>query len=169
MTLTLLCGHSFSGKSTLAAGLAELGDAEVINLDQINAARGLDGSKALPLEEWAKTNDLAHRVAAEALRKGRHVIVDDTGSPCFIRDAWREVAAEAGTSFSLVWVTIDSARQRERVLANREKRGRMDVSDDVLAAHGDSFEPPTKEDPILVDADDTADPDTLHRVALAVF
>ncbi|WP_141393747.1 AAA family ATPase [Brachybacterium alimentarium] len=36
MTLTLMCGLSFSGKSTLAARLAEGLPASVISLDLIN-------------------------------------------------------------------------------------------------------------------------------------
>lgn len=114
-----MCGLSFSGKSTLAALLAEELNAELVSLDAINAERGLFGGQGIPVAEWARTNDLAMDRAAEKLRVGRDVVVDDTGSPRFIRDNWRKVAAEADAAFSLVWVQIDRARQRQRVVANR--------------------------------------------------
>lgn len=119
MSLTLMCGLSFSGKSTFATLLAEELNAELVSLDAINAERGLFGGQGIPVAEWARTNDLAMDRAAEKLRVGRDVVVDDTGSPRFIRDNWRKVAAEADAAFSLVWVQIDRARQRQRVVANR--------------------------------------------------
>ncbi|WP_152364235.1 AAA family ATPase [Microlunatus speluncae] len=63
--LVLLCGRSFSGKSTVAGYLAaELGG-ELVSLDDLNAERGLWGGDGIPIEEWSRTMDLAHdRVAA---------------------------------------------------------------------------------------------------------
>lgn len=163
-----MCGLSFSGKSTFAVRLADALDAELVSLDAINAERGLYGGQGIPLEEWARTNDLAHVRAAEALRSGRDVVVDDTGSPRFIRDAWRKLAAEAGASFSIVWVQIDPARQRQRLVANRTDATRHDVTDEVMNAHVESFEAPTLEDPLIIDADDTMKPATVAAVASSI-
>ncbi|GAB3611309.1 hypothetical protein GCM10027414_34350 [Humibacter ginsengiterrae] len=168
MSLTLMCGLSFSGKSTLAGLLADALDADLLSLDAINAERGLDGGQGIPLEEWARTNDLAQARATSALEAGRAVVVDDTGSPRFIRDGWRKVAAESATSFSIVWVQIDTERQRERLLANRVAAGRHDVTDDVIAAHVASFEAPTDENPLIVDADDTMNPETVAEITRSI-
>ena len=153
--LTMMCGLSFSGKSTFAALLVRELDARLISLDAINAERGLANGQGIPVEEWAATNAVAHARAAEALAAGRDVLVDDTGSPRFIRDGWRKTAADAGAAFAIVWVRIDPALQRERVLANRSSNERFDVVDEVLDSHVAGFEAPTDEDPFVVDAAET--------------
>ena len=167
--LTLLCGLSFSGKSTLAVGLADELDATVIGLDAINAERGLDGGQGIPGDEWARTNEIAHKRAETALRQGRQVIVDDTGSPRFVRDNWRATARSAGAEFSLIWVQIDRELQMDRVRSNRSSQLRPDVIDDVLDEHRASFEEPTPDEcAITVDSRLTADQETTQQLASRV-
>lgn len=159
-----MCGLAFAGKSTLARQLCAALPAELISLDDINAERGLDGGQGIPLEAWAETNRLAHERAADALRQGRNVVVDDSGSPRFIRDQWREVAASAHAAFAIVWVQIDPTRQRTRVDANRSAHRRRDITDHVLEAHTVHFEAPVAENPITIDADHTANPGRVQGV-----
>ncbi|APX31451.1 hypothetical protein BH708_00455 [Brachybacterium sp. P6-10-X1] len=168
MALTLMCGLSFAGKSTLAKHLARELPAQLISLDLLNAERGLDGGQGIPPEEWATTNRLAHERARVLLAHGHHVVLDDTGSPRFIRDAWRATAEAADAPFALIWVQITLDLQRERVRANREARGRLDVTDAVLHDHAASFEPPIDEDAIVVDARSTDDPERVRVIARAL-
>jgi predicted kinase len=168
MALVLMCGLSFSGKSTLAARLSDALDGALLGLDRINEERGLDGGQGIPPEEWATTNAIAHERANESLASGRDVIVDDTGSPRFVRDAWRATAAAAGAPFVLIWVRITPELQRRRVLANRTEPARPDVTDAVLAEHAASFEPPETEEPVIIDGARTADASTVAAVVDAI-
>lgn len=93
-----------------------------------------------------------HARAGVRLAAGRHVVVDDTGSPRSIGDEWRATASVAGVLFVLVWVQIRPELQRERVLANRARQVRPDATDAVLEEHGTSFEPPVEEAPLVIDA-----------------
>ncbi|UJP09747.1 ATP-binding protein [Microbacterium sp. KUDC0406] len=170
MHLTLLCDLSFAGKSTLAERLAIELDALLVSLDAINLERGLRGGQGIPIEEWARTNEIAHERASRRLTAGRRAVVDDTGSPRFIREVWRAVADDAGAGFSLVWVQIDTELQRERVLMNRDDPMRPDVIDRVLDKHREQFEQPTAdEDAIVVDARHTANPEIVRPVADAIL
>lgn len=153
--MTLMCGLSFAGKSTLAARLAEELPGSLISLDLINEERGLHGGQGIPMEEWAETNRIAHERGRELLDARHHVVVDDTGSPRFIRDGWREIADQSGAPFVVVWVQISPGLQEARVHANRQSPGRPDVTDAVLHEHRTSFEPPTDEEALVVDAKDT--------------
>lgn len=168
MALALMCGLSFSGKSTFATRLARELDGHLISLDLINAERGLDGGQGIPVDEWAKTNRIAHDRAETLLCDGQDVVVDDTGSPRFIRDRWRAAAERAGAPFALVWIQIDPDLQRERVLANRSLQTRNDVVDAVLVSHGATFEPPTDESPIIVNARETKDAQPIRDVRDAI-
>lgn len=160
-----MCGLSFSGKSTFAELLAAELDAVLVSLDAINAERGLYGGQGIPIEEWARTNEIAQRNALGALQSGRAVVVDDTGSSRFVRDGWRKVAEDAHASFCIVWVQIDPARQRQRLLANRAAGLRHDVTDEVMDAHVADFDAPTREDPLVIDADDTRSPTVVAEIA----
>ena len=163
-----MCGLSFSGKSTVSRALADKLDAQVLSLDAINEERGLDGGQGIPVEEWAETNRIAHQRATTHLRLRRNVIVDDTGSPRFVRDQWRAIAHEADAVFTLVWVQIDADLQRERVRRNRAERARPDVVDTVLTDHLANFENPLDEDPLVIDARNTTNEQHLNALATKI-
>ncbi|BDZ50766.1 hypothetical protein GCM10025867_30070 [Frondihabitans sucicola] len=168
MALTLMCGLSFAGKSTFATLLARELGAQVVSLDAINAERGLDGGQGIPLDEWATSDRVAHERVDALLRQGKHVVIDDTGSPRFIRDQWRSAANTVGVPFALVWVRIDRRLQQDRVARTRARNDRPDVTDAVLAEHAASFDSPEREEPFVVDAFDTRDPARAAAVASAI-
>lgn len=144
--LVLLCGTSFSGKSTVASALARALPAAVVSLDAINEERGLWGGDGLPVSEWARTNDLARERVRARLVAGGTVVVDDSSSPRFLRDAWRAVAGSAGAEMVLVFVDAPDELIRQRLVENRASRRRGDLTDEVMAAHLASFEPPGEDE-----------------------
>ncbi|MFJ2543884.1 AAA family ATPase [Microbacterium sp. NPDC087589] len=166
--LVLMCGLSFSGKSTLARALAPSLHADIVSLDDINANRGLHGGQGISGEEWMRTHRLAEQDVRRHLALGRHVILDDTGSPRFVRDRWRDIARTAGARFGIVWLDVDESLQSRRLAANREARRRPDVTDEVMAEHRRTFEPPHGEDAIRVDAGLSVPVETVDTVLSAL-
>jgi predicted kinase len=140
--LVLLCGTSFSGKSTVARFLAPRLSASIVSLDEINERRGLWGGDGIPVEEWIRTHELASDEVRGLLTSGTSVIVDDTSSPRFLRDGWRSLAAVAGVRFTLIYIDVDHATIRRRRADNRLDPRRRDVADAVLEQHLAEFEPP---------------------------
>jgi predicted kinase len=147
--LVLMCGRSFSGKSTVAGQLALKLDAEIVSLDSINEERGLFGGQGIPVEEWIRTNDEGARRVSRILRAGRPVVVDDTSSPRFLRDSWRALAEDAAVTFVLVYVDAPDQVRRERVLDNRGESKRNDVLDEVMIEHLETFQPPEPDEEYL--------------------
>ena len=94
--LVLLCGTSFSGKSTVARALAPSLSARIVSLDEINERRGLWGGDGIPVEEWVRTHEVASAEVRQLLAAGTSVVVDDTSSPRSLRDGWRSLAEAAG-------------------------------------------------------------------------
>lgn len=144
--LVLLCGASFSGKSSLGQILADGLGAQIVSLDAINGERGLWGGQGIPVSEWAQTNAEAHRRVDELLSRGESVIVDDTSSPRFLRDQWRDTAGATASPFLLVYLRTSDALVLERLTANRRNLRRGDVTDEVMREHLASFEPPGKDE-----------------------
>ncbi|MFF0345366.1 AAA family ATPase [Kribbella sp. NPDC004875] len=146
MELIVLCGTSFSGKSTVARALAPLVPASIVSLDEINERRGLWGGDGIPLEEWLRTHQFASDEVRALLAGGTSVIVDDTSSPRFLRDGWRVLAQQAGARFTLVYVDVDHATVRRRRAANQADPQRRDVSDAILNQHLADFEAPAPDE-----------------------
>lgn len=144
--LVLLCGASFSGKSSLGRLLAHGLGAHIVSLDAINEERGLWGGQGIPVSEWAKTNHEAHQRVDKLLNRGESVIVDDTSSPRFLRDSWRDTAEANASAFLLVYLRSSDALVLERLTANRRDLRRGDVTDEVMREHLVSFEPPGKDE-----------------------
>jgi predicted kinase len=153
--IVLLCGRSFSGKTTLARQLGEAMPAVVISLDQVNAERGLTSGTGIHLTEWQRTHEIAHDRTRTELRAGRQVVVDDTSSPRFLRDRWRELGREAGVSVTLVYLDTPVQVSVARHAANRERPTRPDVAGSVLQDHLAGFEPPEPDEDAVRVAFDT--------------
>lgn len=144
--VVLLSGRSFSGKSTVAEALKQSLPAEVVSFDAINADRGLSGGQGIEVEEWIHTNDIAHEQAIDLLARGVVVVVDDTSSPRFLRDAWRDLAQRSRATFVLVFIDVSAEVIRKRLLSNRSDGTRADVLDNVMEEHLDVFEPPAADE-----------------------
>jgi predicted kinase len=148
--LVVLCGTSYSGKSSLAAALADHLAAQIVSLDEINERRDLWGGDGIPVEEWQATHAIAIAEVRALLTStpqapstaGATVILDDTSSPRFLRDGWRALASELGAEFHLVHLDVDHATIHQRRTANQAGPNRRHVSDAVLAQHLADFEPP---------------------------
>ena len=155
--LILMCGRSFSGKSTVAGRIADALGVEIVSLDSINEERGLAGGQGIPIEEWVRTNQEAAGRVRLGLKSGKRMLVDDTSSPRFLRDDWRRVAADMDAGFVLVYVNAPEHVIRERLAANRRELGRHDVAEAVFDEHLDGFEPPDALEEPLVTSSSTED------------
>jgi predicted kinase len=145
-TLLLLCGRPFSGKSWLAARLADGWGAAPVSFDAINAERGLHGGDGLPVAEWAATLEIAKERARGLLRERELVVVDDTLCFRWMRDAFRELAASAGARAVLVYLDPPGPVLQQRMAGNARTRQRRDIQPSVLTEHLATFETPTAEE-----------------------
>jgi len=99
-TLYLICGLSFSGKTTLARKIVEWLQCAYISLDDINAERGLWGGDGIPVEEWERTHALARDRLATWMVTRKDALVDDVNNLRWLRDRWRTRRASAAIAHS---------------------------------------------------------------------
>ena len=149
-TIYLMCGLAFSGKSTLAARVAERIDACVVSLDQINASRGLHGGLGIPTEEWARSHRQALEQTEHLLHAGRSVIVDDTNCYRWMREDYRQVAARCGGVSAIIYMDVPVELAMERTRTNQRTRERHPVKVEILADLADHFEKPGADENVLV-------------------
>ena len=142
-----MCGRSFSGKSTIARAIANSVAADVVNFDEINEQRGLDGGAGIPVEEWQRTHAIATQRVLAALHDNHVAIVDDTNSWRFLRDGWRDLAEREAAGHILLYVDTPADEVRHRRDANQIHRSRHQVADPVFEAHLADFEEPAADEP----------------------
>lgn len=154
LSLLILCGLPFAGKSTLAVALAQHLNMHIICMDAINMERGL-GLNAAPIssDQWGETYREMYRRMDEMLAAGTSVIYDAPNATRQERDDARAIAARNNAATRIIYVPTPADTARARLLANRTNPIRHDVRDadfdDVLRR----FEPPDDEpDTIMYDA-----------------
>jgi len=150
MTLYLMCGLAFAGKSTLAAAISRRIRADVISLDELNAARGLYGGSGISVEEWARTHRDALVLVENALRTGRDAIVDDTNCLRFLRDNYRAVARSCGAETIVIYVDAPASGAIDRLRSNERTGARAAVTRAVMHDLIEKFEVPQADEPTLV-------------------
>lgn len=149
MTLYLMCGLAFSGKTTLAKAIVASTGARIVSLDEINTRRGLTGGLGIPEEEWARTHRQALAETEEALSRGRSVVVDDTNCFRFLRDGYRKVAAQLGVPTRVVHLEVPLALALSRMRANEVEATRAPVREEVLRELARKLEPPAPDESVL--------------------
>ena len=167
-TLIAMCGLSFSGKTTLAKGIARFLGAEYVGLDDINEERGLRGGDGIPNEEWERTSTIAIERIGILLNAGRDVILDDTLCFRWLRERYSAVAARHTAQFVLVYVSVPFSEIDRAIRHNETTAQRYPILPDVFEKHAHSFEHPTDdEQPLVYDrtvpAEDWIDANFLQR------
>ncbi len=149
MTLYLLCGLAFAGKSSLAAAIAAQTGAVVVSLDDINAERGLSGGLGIPDREWAASHRAALAQTEDALSRGLSVVVDDTNCFRFLRDDYRAVAGRVGATCIVIYLDAPLSLIRARLSDNDRTLARPRVTEEVLLDLVRKFEAPGPDEPTL--------------------
>ena len=138
--LIIICGLSFSGKSTLARAIVQrFGFAEVdVDETKFNLfGRAIQDSDLKPAD-WARLYTETDREIAELLADGKTVVDASRNFSKTERDGAKQLAEKCSVALLTVYVDTPEALARQRLLSNRLTPSRRDVSDsdfeDVICA-----------------------------------
>jgi predicted kinase len=161
--LIQICGLPGTGKSTLAARLAELRPVVLLRIDAIEAAMWRNG--LTPEQTGVAAYSVAHSVALPHLRRGQTVVADAVSAVAPARDGWRGTAEHAGVPLRVIeTVCPDPAEHHRRVTtATTDLPGFPLPSWEQVRSVAARYE--TRDDERLV-LDTTRDPDACVRDAL---
>ncbi len=124
--LIVFGGLPGTGKTTLARAVAQELSATYVRIDTLEQA--LIRAFTAEIEIGAAGYTLGHAIAAENLSIGMTVVVDAVNALEFVRQIWRDLAAEAHTPiFEVECVCTDPAEHQRRVEART-----ADISGHVL-------------------------------------
>ena len=112
--LIIFAGLPGVGKTTIARELAEKLGAVYLRIDSIEQALRDSGAVIGPINDSGY--QIAYALAGDNLRLGRTVVADSVNSLRITREAWREVAREAGVASVEIEIKCsDSDEHRRRV------------------------------------------------------
>lgn len=143
--LFIMCGLSFSGKTTLARRIAEVTGSVIVSYDALYATierdPSLDG-----LEEWRLIVGRMHEDARTHLSAGRSVVVDNLNEEVIDRDPLREIAQKCGADAIVVYVDAPLGLIQERRLRNEALRERGSTRDDNFQFVLSRLQPPSPDE-----------------------
>jgi predicted kinase len=112
--LIQICGLPGTGKSTLAARLADRRPVVVLGIDAIEAAMWRNG--LTPDQTGIAAYSVAHAVALPHLQRGQTVVADAVSAVGPARQGWRGTAEHVGVPLRVIeTICPDPAEHRRRV------------------------------------------------------
>jgi predicted kinase len=142
-TLFIMCGLSFSGKTTLARRISQATGAVIVSYDRLFTEVDR-GPEITGLDEWYMIVALVQQETRRHLASGQSVIVDNLNEDVVDRDQLRAIANEEG-ALSLV-VYVDAPLD---VIADRHRRNEVTMqrgltTDDEFRFVLSRFQPPAE-------------------------
>lgn len=149
-TVFLMCGLSFSGKSTLAHYLVESFELEYISLDDINRERGLGfGGHGIAEQQWEESHHIAHQRLRALMERGVSVVIDDTYCFHWLRERVRNIANEYYYTTKVIYLDIPIDIIRNRIRENMLSKQRATIYPEIFNQLVHVFEAPTDEENMM--------------------
>jgi predicted kinase len=155
VTLFILCGEAFAGKSTMSKGLAEHHNARIIGRDTVyfslKEMLALDETPEEVDEElWEHLWPIAIQGTKNQLMLGNSVVFDDNCLYKKQRDELRLLAERLGMKSVLIYLNLPTEVLRKRKEENKLNPTRHDVPSAWLDDDNKIFERPVGDEQPLV-------------------
>ncbi len=155
-TLIVICGLSFSGKSTLAKAITARLGYEEIDVDTVGATLyelDIDDERLKQLD-WDTVYEEADRIIEGRLKSGATVIDASRNFTKKERELAHEVAKRSDAKFITIFIDTPEAVARHRRSVNKTSRARRDITDEQFDEILQVMQPPTEDEHPLVFHDD---------------
>jgi predicted kinase len=159
-TLIVICGLSFSGKSTLAKAITARLGYEEIDVDTVGATLyGLDiNDERLKELDWDRVYEEADKIIERRLKSGATVVDASRNFTKKERDSAHQLAKRSDAHFITIFVDTPEEVTRNRRLVNKRSRARRDITDEQFDEIVHVMQPPTEDEhPLVFHHDDQLD------------
>ena len=158
ITLIIVCGLSFAGKSTLANAICEANGFRQVDVDETKDeifGPGVNDDEDLSPKEWTRIYTATDDKIVSLLRNGHSVVDASRNFRLRERNHARALAHRMGAGVVVVHVDAPETLVRRRWAENRERQARRDVSDKGFEQIIAAMQPPTPaEMPLVFHAND---------------
>lgn len=154
--LLITRGMSYAGKTTFVRILLAHYPIHLVDLDDINAARGVATDNGTPVAQWQQTYKIAGDHVRRALTDGEQTIVCGPNPTRWHRDMWRDHAVATGATAQVIYFETSWAEIQRRRDSSARAGKRPYISDDVLLRRRRMLQPPRPDEKafVITPADD---------------
>lgn len=153
VTLYIMSGLPFSGKSTLSRKISEQLKLPRISFDEawleVEQKEGVVPG-VNDVEQWMYINKTCEERALQLLRDGHSVVYDNLGSEYKHREKMRNIANEAEASSKIVYLDVGKKEVNRRREINLSSKERHQVSDENFDKALKTFEPPRENEITII-------------------
>jgi predicted kinase len=152
ITLFILCGYPYAGKSYIAKQLIEQTDLAYVSIDEIFNLHEFDwNSNNLPdTEGWEQIFAESYNQTKRALTNGNSVLYDSTNQALASRDKLREVANSVGAKAKVVFIKTPVEIVWQRWEENQKDLTRSVVSKNLIQQTIDVFKEPSEDENVII-------------------
>ena len=153
--LYLFCGIPFAGKTTLAKKVASRFGYTRIDLDEVKfELLGNDvNDETIDQSSWDPIyQEMYHRID-NALKRGETVIHDTGNFTIYERELVRKIGQKLGIEVITVFVDTPTKVAHQRLLENRQKNNRFDISEKSFESAVAEMEPPALDEKQIIFAE----------------
>ena len=158
--LVIICGISFAGKSTLGEAIAKRFDYAQVDVDDMKFHLYGPESKdeELSRADWVRIYHETDKLIESYLQSGKTVIDASRNFTKDERQLARQIATQLKAEVVTIFVDTPEDIARKRLLENRKKQSRRDVTDKDFEEILQVWEPPTaNENPLVFHNGDDID------------
>lgn len=148
----VICGLSFSGKSTLGKAIIERFSYEEVDVDEMKMNLFGQNCKDEDLhpEDWVRIYAETDKQIENLLKSGKSVVDASRNFSKTERNAANKIADRAGVPILIIYVDTPEQITRQRLLENRRNPTRREVTDMDFEAVIRAMEPPAADEhPLL--------------------
>ena len=150
--LVIICGISFAGKSTLGEAIAQRFGYVQVDVDDMKCHLYGPASKdeELSRADWVRIYDETDKLMESYLQSGKTVIDASRNFRKQERQLARHIATQLKAEVVTILVDTPEDIARKRLLENRQKHSRLDVTDTDFETILHVWGPPTADEAPLV-------------------
>jgi len=167
--LLIICGLSFAGKSTLVKAIIERFGYEEVDVDEIKFqlyGQSIQDEDLHP-DDWVRIYAETDKLIENHLKSGCTVVDASRNFRKVERDIARSIADKVGVPLVTIYVDTPEGIVRQRMLENRHKPSRRDITDKDFEEAIMAMEPPVAaENPLIFHYLDEIEGWTIENTAL---
>jgi len=162
ISLVIMCGYPYAGKTTLARQMESRLGFSRITVDDVLVDLGYSLEGPFSEADWQVIYTQAEEILKKLLAGGFSVIFDATNFTRGYRDKLRSIADSYQTRSIVVFVDtpVETIRERDRDRLDRHKA--VDLDETIR-----EFEPPAVDENVYVFSPDQAVDEVVHQICTA--
>ncbi|OGG17670.1 hypothetical protein A2721_03125 [Candidatus Gottesmanbacteria bacterium RIFCSPHIGHO2_01_FULL_47_48] len=149
LTVYILTGLPYSGKTTLIRELVKRFGFKVASMDEIMNEKHMDPD-TMSMDDWGKVYSEGYNRLKKYLSEGYSAVLDCGNLKRNERETPKQIAESLGANWRLIYLNISKEEAKERWMKNHSTKERDELTDQTMNAALDMFVEPTPDEGAII-------------------